>query len=386
MPKAITLRAKQPMRNEMTRHDTPLTGLRATRPEHSTDGAKHFAQGVRCKMLARLTSRQPDQCAEMLGAPQIVKDWLKRKDLEALTTKANVNAGTTSDSTWGGGLVGEDQLAGAFQVFMRRSSVIDRVWADATKVGLNTYGALMTAGASGAEVSEGSGKPLQQLSFTEISFSPTKVSAALAMTEELVRGSGAVAQIQTEMRNAVRDASDTAFLADLIALAYVGNSQGNDDYASIAQDIRELLNAVDWGDGSSLYLVCKPRQAAHLSSLAFAGGHTMPPTGGTFMGIPVVVTTNLPDDRLMLVNASSLVMAMTDIEVRVSRQADMNMADSTSQSSASVAGTNMVSAFQTNSVFAICERSFGVMQGNRKSVAVLDNAVFGNADSPQNYT
>jgi hypothetical protein len=77
---------------------------------------------------------------------------------------------------------------------------------------------------------------------------------------------------------------------------------------------------------------------------------------------------------------------MTDIEVRVSRQADMNMADSTSQSSASVAGTNMVSAFQTNSVFAICERSFGVMQGNRKSVAVLDNAVFGNADSPQNYT
>jgi hypothetical protein len=352
----------------------PNVGLRRATPiEGCSDAAKNFARAARMLALARMHGTMPEHLAEKMREPRAVVDYL--------TQKADVGAASTSGFS---ALVGSNALAGGFQVFMRGASIVDTVYADAVKADLRTTGSMLTAGASAAEVAEGGPKQLQVFSLTQINMTPTKAVAAIAITDELMREAAtAIPQMQTELRNAVRDAGDAGFLADITA-ANQGESLGLDDYDSVRGDIRELIRSVNWGEGSKLLLVASAQQATHMSLLAYDKGHSdMTPMGGRFFGLPVMVTDNLPSGYLSLIDSTGLVMALTDIELRASSQADMQLSNASTQSSVTPTQTNLTSAFQTGATFVIAERSFSVMLGRPLAVATLTGATWGSVDSPQ---
>jgi hypothetical protein len=219
--------------------------------------------------------------------------------------------------------------------------------------------------------------------FAALTITPTKVSKAFAMTTELLDAITSVETIYNEARAAARDGADVAVLADLTAVN-VAESVGLDDLTSVTNDIAELIRSVDWGEGSSLYLCVSPSQCAHLIRLGYLNGiNDLGPNGGTFMGLRVLVTRNLPSGNIMLVDATGLAMAATDIELRVSRQADMQLNDASTQSASSPTATTLTSAWQTGSVYAIVERTVGVALARPRAAATLTGATYGSTDSPQ---
>ena len=104
----------------------------------------------------------------------------------------------------------------------------------------------------------------------------------------------------------------------------------------------------------------------------------MTPVGGTFLGLRTLVSDSLPSATIALIDASGLAMAATPIEVRTSREAALELATTSSQTSApTVAQAQLTSMFQTNSVALLCERSIAFAPLRPNSFASVTSVGWG---------
>jgi len=106
-------------------------------------------------------------------------------------------------------------------------------------------------------------------------------------------------------------------------------------------------------------------------------------TGGTFFGLPVIVSQYVPSGTVALVNAGDIYLADEGgIAVDMSREASLEMADNPSHDSTTpTAATDLVSLWQTNSVGFRAERTINWARRRPSAVAHLSGVAWGAAEA-----
>jgi len=102
------------------------------------------------------------------------------------------------------------------------------------------------------------------------------------------------------------------------------------------------------------------------------------------MGLRVLVTESLAASTMSLIDAAGMAMASTPLTFRVSEQAAIELATTSSmQSGPSVSAANVCSMFQDNAIACISERSVGFAPLRPNSFATLTSVAWPiTSDSP----
>jgi hypothetical protein len=103
--------------------------------------------------------------------------------------------------------------------------------------------------------------------------------------------------------------------------------------------------------------------------------------GGTFLGVPVIVSDYLPVDSsggmIVLVNARDVWLADDgQVTIDASREASLQMDNAPTNNSATATGSTMVSMYQTNSVALRAERYINWARRRTSGVAYLSGVSY----------
>ena len=315
---------------------------------------------------------EASQKAEAVHASERVRNVLK----------AATSAVTTSNS----GLTNFGTALGSFMSALKNVGAFDAIAANAMQLPLLPGRIVIATAVAASTVNEGAPKPVRNLTLTSTDFSPIKVLSQIVMTREMVDGltPEGLRILGIELKNSVALASDTAFLA-----ALVGNeaeASGLDSFAGFVDDVEELLRLVDLRAASKPFLILSPSIAKAAAAQAMTAGITLPWNGGIIAGVEALVSDAQTFNRITLVDASSLAIAMGEIGLRSSEHASLEMSDAPAQNSTTPTHAQMVSMFQTGSRCLLAERSFAVKPIRQVGYAHLTNvALAESGNSPAGF-
>ena len=356
-----------------------------------------FARLAKVKALAKLDGESVRTVAKELYGEQ--------SSIYGLVVKAPVPAGTTNEGNWAADLVGEGtNVIADFVEFLRPRTILGRFGQNGVpglrNVPFNVPLVGQTEGGEGYWVGEGKAKPLTRFGFDRNILDIYKVANIAVVTEELLRRSSPAAEalIRDSLASAIAARLDTDFINPAKAavagvspasitngLTPVASTGGDAD--AIRADIRALMatfiaanNAPTtgvWIMGSTTALALS-MMANPLGQPEF-GGISM--TGGTFNGMPVIVSDYIPSGTVVLANASDIYLADEGgIQVDMSREASLEMADNPAHNSDTPTGaTSLVSLWQTNSVGFRVERFINWSKRRPSAVAMITGATWGTA-------
>lgn len=358
-----------------------------------------FARLARVKALARLDGESVrEKARELYG---------EESPVYGIVTKAAVPAGNTGNSNWAGALVGEETNVFAdFVEYLRPRTILGRFGTDAVpslrRVPFRVPLIGQTTGGSAYWVGEGKAKPLTKWDYTRTTLEPLKVANIAVVTEELLRDSSPSAEmlIRDELANALRERLDRDFIDPTKAASsgvspasilngVAGISSSGSTADNVRQDIQAVFgafisanNAPETGvwimtavTALALSLMQNPLGQAEFPGIGM--------NGGTFFGLPVIVSQYVPSGIVALVNASDIYNADEGgVAVDLSREASLEMADNPSHDSVTPTGsTSMVSLWQTNSVGFRCERTINWARRRSSAVAYLKDVAWGAAEA-----
>lgn len=363
------------------------------------DPGIEFARLAKVKALAKLDGESPRELARGMYGEQ--------SNVYGVLSKSAVAAGTTSDSTWAGALVGDETSVFAdFVEYLRPQTILGRFGAGGVpslrRVPFRTALIGQTSGGSGYWVGEGKPKPLTKFDFSRTTLEPLKVANIAVVTEEVLRDSSPSAEmiVRDQLAAALRERLDTDFIdpgksaSSGVSPASITNGvtpipSSGADADSVREDIRQLFNtfiAANNAPTSGVWIM--PATVALALSLmqnplgqAEFPGISM--NGGTLFGLPVIVSEYVPTGTdgaiVVLVNASDIYLADEGgIAVDMSREASLQMDDAPStQDATSGTGTSLVSLWQTNAVGFRAERTINWAARRSSAVAVLEDVLWG---------
>jgi HK97 family phage major capsid protein/HK97 family phage prohead protease len=365
-----------------------------------------FARLAKVKALAFLSQgelRQADVAKSLYGEASIV---------HRIVTKANVVAGGSIAGNWGEDLVGDETAVYAdFAEYLRPMTIVGKFGQNGIpnlrRVPFRTALIGQTGGGQAYWVGEGKPKPLTAFDFSRTSLDELKVATISVVTEELLRKSSPAADaiLRDALAAAVAERIDIDFIdPDKAASAGVSpasitngvtaiNSSGNDADA-IRADVRALMAtfvAANNPPTSGVWIMSSATALA-LSLMVNPLGQPEFPAinmrGGTFVGLPVIVSEYVPTATagspavttgfIALVNASDIYFADEGgVQVDVSREASLQMLDNPTNDSVTPTATSLVSMFQTNSVAFRAERILNWSKRRSSAVALLDGVAWG---------
>ncbi len=302
-----------------------------------------------------------------------------------------VPAGTTSDPKWAGALVDYQEYAQDFIEFLRPQTIVGRFGSNGIpalrQVPFNVRIPKQVSGGAASWVGEGKAKPLTQVNFETVTFGWAKIAAIAVLTDELVRFSNpsADALVRNALAEAVIERLDTDFI-DPAKAAVAGvspasitngitaiTSAGDPDKdieAAFAQFISANLTPANgvWVMSSTLALT--------LSMMRNALGQKRYPDisllGGSFGGLPVIVSQYVDGDTMVLLNASDIYLADDgQVVIDASREASLEMLAAPTMDATAGKGASVVSMFQTNSVAIRAERWINWQRRRDAAVAVV---------------
>lgn len=322
-------------------------------------------------------------------AIEIAKRWNDSTPEVGLALKAAVDPGTTLDATWAAPLAPLQTMASEFIDLLRPATIIGRI-PGFRRVPFNISMPRKTAGSSAGWVGQGAPKPVSELAFDTLTLGLSKIAGIVVLTEELVRISNPAAEgvVRQDMIDVISQFSDQQFIDPTVAAvanvspASVTNgvtprvSTGS-TVTAVTNDVEFLMSAMavanmDWG---TAVWVMRPKTAIHLSMLrtsqdvfAFPGINV---NGGTFFGLPVVVSNNVPlsaitgdSSIIALVVAGDILLADDgQVTLDVSTQASLQM-----NSTPSAGAQSLVSLWQNNLIGLKAERFINWLK--RRSTAV----------------
>jgi hypothetical protein len=373
----------------------------APKPEKLEPGVG-FARVAKIKALARLDNESPRYLAkEIYGEKSLI---------HRVFTKEAVPAGTTTDSTWAGPLVGDEtSIFADFVEFLRPMTILGRFGANGVpalrRVPFRVALIGQTSGGAGYWVGEGKAKPLTKFDFERKTLDPLKVANIAVVTEETLRDSSPSAEmiLRDQLAAALRERLDTDFIdpdkaasSGLSPASILNAPTGIASIGSDADAVRCDVKAVFeefiaanntptsgvWIMPSTIALALSLMQNA-LGQPEFPGIGMM---GGTFYGLPVIVSEYVPTDSegavVALVNASDIYLADDGgISVDMSREASLQMDDSPTNDSDTPTATSLVSLWQTNSVGFRAERTINWMARRTSAAAYLTGVTWGDCAS-----
>lgn len=359
------------------------------------------AKGNAYQALEMAKSRYPDQ-------PRI-----------QLALKSAVEAGTTTDPTWAGALVVYQNFAGDFIEFLRPATIIGKFGTgnvpSLRRVPFNIRIVGQTSGGSGYWVGQAKAKPLTKFDFAPVTMKWAKVASIAVLSEELVRFSNpsSEALVRDAIAAAIIERIDIDFVdpykdevAD-VSPASITNGvtaipSSGTDFASIQTDIQAIMGAFISANitPTSGVWIMNSSTALALSLMVNALGQRAFPditmTGGTFQGLPVIVSqyVGIPaspsNNIVILANASDIYLADDgQVVIDASREASVEMSDAPIQAAGGagspgevVGATSMVSLWQSNLLGLRAERFINWKKRRADAVAYLDGVNWTAAGSP----
>jgi HK97 family phage major capsid protein len=364
-----------------------------------------FARFAICKLAAKGNPQMALQIAQNRYADN--EGVVKALQFEAsgvqfgemLAQKAAIGAGTTTGTTWAAPLVDYERFTGDFVEFLRPRTIIGQFGVGSVpslnRVPFNVDIGGQTSGGSASWVGEGAPKPLTSFDFNNTRIGWSKVAAISVLTNELIRFSNPSAErlVRDGLAGAVIARIDTDFVdptkAAVANVSPASITNGANNFASsgpTADNIRADIMRL-W----QFFIAARntPRNAVYLmnSSVALAlslmqnplgqsefPGLTM--NGGTFMGVPVIVSDYIPytsaGSIVILANASDIWLADDgQVTVDASQEASLQMDTAPTVNSATPTAIAMVSMFQTNSTAFRAERYIGWLRRRASAVAYI---------------
>ena len=359
--------------------------VKAAKPEPGI----RFARYARCLGLARKTGQ------DLLGV--VEQNYGTRDpDLVGIVKAAVTAVNTTTDAA----LIGNEGGFADFVEFLRPMTIVGRFGQNGIpalrRVPFRVPLIRQTGGSTGYWVGEGKPKPLTKPAWGRTELGPLKAANIAVATMEALRDSSpsAEALLRDDLAAAIVAAIDTAYIDPAnagsagVKPASITNgitpivSSGN-DAAAIREDARQAmtvfvtaenpLNSGVWIMSSTTALALSLMRTA-LDQPEFPG---ITLNGGTFMGLPVIVSS-YAGDNVVLQNASDVWFADDgEVAVDMSTEASLQMMDNPTNDSVTPTATDLVSMFQTNSVAFRAERTVNWTRRRDTGVALISDVAWG---------
>ncbi|WP_047711375.1 phage major capsid protein [Pseudomonas lactis] len=360
-----------------------------------------FARAAKCLALGHLEHRDAIQIAKSLydGQESIIGAT------QRLVTKAAVAPATTTDSTWASPLVGtQGDVFADFIEYLRPQTLLGRFGQagipDLRRVPFRVPLIGQTSGGDGYWVGEGQAKPLTKFDFSRTTLEPLKVANIAVATMEVIRDSSPAADfiIRDQLSAALRERLDIDFINPSKAAVagvspasilngVVGIPSSGNDADAIRTDVRAVFMSFVAANNAptSGVWVMNSAAALALSMLRNPLGQSEFPgitmNGGTFEGLPAIVSEYVPSGIVALVNASDIYVGDEGgIDLSMSTEASLQM-DSAPDNPTS-ATTVMVSLWQRNLVGFRAERAINWARRRAAAVAYLTGVAWGNPEAP----
>lgn len=310
-------------------------------------------------------------------------------------TKAAVAVGTTTGATWAQPLVQYNQMADEFIEFLRPQTIVGRI-PNLRRVPFNISMPRQTSGGSAYWVGEGAPKPLTSLAFDQVTLRWTKLATIAVISEELARFSQPSAE--TILRDQLAAAVIQQMDADFVNPANAGTA--NVKPASITNGVTAVVSSggTEAAVNADIQAVFAPFIAANLaptnavwimsatnalglSLMKNALGQRAFPdvnmNGGTFYGMPVVVSEAV-GNIVVLANAQDILLADDgQVSVDSSREASLQMDNA--PANPADATTVLVSLWQHNLLAIRAERYINWVKARAASVQYLSGVAWDGA-------
>ncbi len=324
------------------------------------------------------------------GAAYAASRWPGSPSIaHALAAKAAVAGGTPSDATWGAPLT-DVQIAQDFLAYERPLDIFGQM-NGARRVPFETavVSELAASGFVGAWRGAGRPVPVRRGAFDTTSLPHYYASQIVVFPAELLRSASPAAE------PAVRDmlAQSVAAFTSSQALAPTNSGEANVSPPSFTASAPEITStgataAQKSADLLSLFgavrkdliapvLIMTRRTAISYASTLTSGGSLMFPTitaiGGTLMGVPVIVTSAVPevgsptDNFVVLLDASAVLLADDGrIDFALAEAGSLQLDDAPTNRADTGAASTMTSLFQTRSAAVRIDReiAWGLAQAD----------------------
>ena len=318
-------------------------------------------------------------------AAEYAKRWDDSTPEVALSLKAAIAPGTTTDATWASPLVNQT-MVNDFIELLRPATILGKI-PGLRNVPFNTKIPMQTAGGSYGWVGEAKPKPLTKLAFSSDTLGMTKVAGIVVLTEELVRSSNpsAEALVRADMVAGIAQFLDAQFIDPAVAAVAGVNpasiTNGAPTAVATANPLADIMGLINHFATNNIPIdgVTFILSAANALALSFRtnldGSPEFPGvsiTGGTYKGLSFITSNTAVTNVVAL--QPSLVLYADDggVSIDASREASLQM-DSAPMSPAD-ATTVYVSLFQTNSVALRAERFINWKRVNANAVKYLTAA------------
>lgn len=394
----MALAKATPVEGQTERQGTKSRAAVQVKTAPKADPGVMFARLARVKALAKLDGESVRTVAREL--------YGEDSPVYGAVVKAAVSAANTGNSNWAGALVSDEGgIFADFVEYLRPRTILGRFGANGVpalrRVPFRVPLVGQTSGGAGYWVGEGKAKPLTSWQYGKTTLEPLKVANIAVATEELLRDSSPSAEmlIRDELANALRERLDRDFI-DPNKSAVVGSSPASilngvspiassgSDADSVRADVQAVFGAFIAANNApeNGVWIMTAVTALALSLMQNPLGQSEFPgigmNGGTFFGLPVIVSQYVPSGVVALVNASDIYLGDEgEVAVDLSREASLEMADNPSQDSITPTGAQMVSMFQTNSVAFRAERTINWARRRASAVAYLSGVAWGAANA-----
>jgi hypothetical protein len=305
---------------------------------------------------------------------------LQHAEAERATPRIrNILKSAVSGATMGdwASITDYQNIQAAFLESLRDVSVFDAVLAGGmVRAPLRSRGFSITI--AGSVVSERSVKPISSLVLAQQLLEPRKASAIIIISKELANFPGSQTLFGNELQKAVVAATDTNFLAALVAATTPTASAGN-SLANITTDLGTLLSAITTGATSKVFYITSATNMKKLTLKANSVGSPAFPglslTGGTvFGGITAIASDSIPSGAALMFAADSLVGNADVILPGKSEQSTLQM--ETAPDSPPTAATTPLSLWQSDLLALRMERFFAYTVMRASGVASLSGVSY----------
>lgn len=343
---------------------TPIAGIKSVQVEDNLPKGTDFVRFTKALALSKGNPMQALELAKGMGMGARVETVLK----------AAVSAGSTTDANFTS-LIEPAKMAGEFIDLLRPELILSKM-TQARMVPSDIVIPRATTGTTASWVGEGKGAPITNGAFGDLVIGSHKLGAIAVFTEELLRRSEPAAEmlVKQDMIATTAQAIDQAFIDQAnagvanikpasIANAATTAATAGPTAANVRTDVKAAYAAAVAANQplASAVWIMHPTTALSLSMMRnattslteFPGINFV--TGGTFEGLPVIVSSNVPGNAgagfdVILAVQNEILVAEGGLAVDASREASLEMDSAPTNDSKTPTASAMVSLWQTNSV------------------------------------
>lgn len=339
----------------------------------------------------------------LTGALEIAKaheQWRAESPEVETVLRAAVAAGTTTDTTWASPLVTYQIMANEFINYLDPLTIIGRI-PGFRRVPFKVKIPRETGAATVNWVGEGKVKPLTSLAFDTVTMEFAKIAGIIPLTEELVRfgNPSAEAIVRDRLAAAITAFMDNEFVDPTNASTDVspasvtygvsGTTATGVTAAALRADIKTVMSvflAANQSPSGSVWIMTQ-QQALAISLMVNSLGQSEFPginmEGGTFVGLPVIASENIPatggspiDGGLIILLKASEVLLADDGQVTIDASREATLQMDSAPDSPPTASTTMVSMWQHNMIAIKAERFINWQKARSTACAFIQYAKY----------